>query len=120
MVTEQLAELVHEVNRAICELQGDTSQPTWADAPFWQRDSAHTGIRNIVEGRVTTPRESHEGWLKHKRADGWVYGPVKDAEAKLHPCMVEYTELPFEQRIKDSVYFAIVKQLTKENTDATS
>ena len=58
---------------------------------------------------MTTPEESHENWRKVKDAEGWVYGPVKDAEAKTHPCMVPYEELPSAQIIKDHLFQAVVR-----------
>ena len=34
---EQIAEVTHEVNRALCLAFGDASQKAWQDAPEWQR-----------------------------------------------------------------------------------
>lgn len=106
---EMLARIAHEVNRVHCEHMGDDSQPSWNDAPEWQKDSAMEGVRKIWSGQVTTPEQSHESWLALKVADGWVYGETKDPEKKTHPCMVPYNELPHDQRIKDAFFFAIVK-----------
>jgi len=53
----------------------------------------------------------HESWCDFKRADGWVFGEVKDAGAKTHPCLVPYAELPEEQKIKDHLFSAIVTAL---------
>lgn len=102
-----IASICHEANRQLCRTQGDNSQPAWDEAPAWQRESATTGIEKIASGEITRPEQSHESWLEHKRADGWVFGAVKDANAKTHPCMVPYEELPFEQQVKDHLYFAI-------------
>lgn len=44
-------------------------------------------------------RNVHEVWSANRRADGWSYGPVRNDEKKLHPCMVPYDELP--EREKD-------------------
>ena len=41
---ERIARVCHEVNRAYCQALGDMSQPTWADAPEWQRSSARMGV----------------------------------------------------------------------------
>lgn len=108
MTAEQIARVCHEVNRAYCESQGDHSQPAWPDAPTWQQHSAYMGVRGILNGTITHPEQSHESWLAVKRADGWVYGPVKDPERKVHPCMVPYAELPPAQQVKDALFFAVV------------
>jgi hypothetical protein len=47
--------------------------------------------------------------LAEKKADGWVYGEVKDPEKKEHPCLVEYEELPKDQQAKDSLFIAVVR-----------
>lgn len=101
-----LAHIAHEANRAYCRLLGDDSQPAWDDAPDWQRESAIKGIEGAVRGN--TPEQSHESWTAEKIATGWTFGPVKDAEAKTHPCLVPYAELPPEQRVKDALYIEVV------------
>lgn len=102
-----IAKICHETNRAYCETIGDYSQPSWEEAPQWQRDSAVNGVKLHLEGDVT-PEQSHENWMKEKEADGWKYGEVKDPEKKLHPCMVPYSELPITQRRKDLLFKAVV------------
>ncbi|WP_261665431.1 RyR domain-containing protein [Deinococcus sp. Marseille-Q6407] len=102
-----LAHIAHEANRAYCRATGDDSQPAWDDAPDWQRASALKGIEGALSGN--TPQQSHESWLAEKEATGWVYGEVKDPEAKTHPCMVPYDQLPPEQQLKDHLYLSVVK-----------
>lgn len=107
-----IAACCHEVNRVVQRAAGEEPSPPWPDAPDWQRDSAIAGVHAVLDGRATSPEEQHELWCAHKRADGWVYGPVKDAEAKTHPCLVPYDELPAIQRAKDETFRAIVLTLT--------
>lgn len=103
------ARVCHEVNRAYCGALGDNSQPSWDDAPEWQRESATQGVLGIVSGDVAQPSDAHESWLKHKDAEGWRYGDRKDADARTHPCMVPYAELPPEQQVKDALFFAAAR-----------
>ena len=110
---EQVAKVCHEANRAYCETLGDNSQPAWADAPDWQKDSARNGVRfhfsQLSTGREPSPSASHESWLEQKRAEGWKYGPTKCPETKEHPCFVPYEVLPLDQRRKDYIFAAICK-----------
>jgi hypothetical protein len=108
---DQIAQVCHEANAAYCRTIGDTSQPAWNDAPEWQRKSAVTGVLGIAEGRITAPGDSHVSWLAEKEADGWKYGPTKNADAKEHPCMVPFDQLPREQQVKDHLFFAIASTL---------
>lgn len=110
MLIKDIVRVCHEVNRAYCQALGDESQEQWEMAPKWQQESAIAGvIFHITEGGG--PEASHENWMKDKAADGWVYGPEKDAEKKTHPCMVPFKDLPSEQKAKDHIFRAIVKTL---------
>lgn len=109
--TEKIAEVCHEVNRVYCQTLGDMSQPSWKDAPQWQKDSAMAGVRHAIANPDAKPEDSHNSWLAQKAADGWVYGPVKDAEKKEHPCFLPYDQLPEEQKHKDAFFLAIVRTL---------
>lgn len=110
-IVAKIASVCHEANRAICEAQGDTSQTSWDEAPDWQRASAIKGVEFHLANPEATPAASHQSWLAVKLDDGWVWGPEKNAEMKIHPCIVGYEELPFEQRVKDHVFRAIVHAL---------
>jgi hypothetical protein len=49
--------------------------------------------------------------MKEKVDLGWVYGEVKDAEKKTHPCILPYDELPLQQRTKDYLFKQVVDSL---------
>ena len=106
---EACARAAHEVNRAYCFALGDTSQPSWEDAPEWQRSSATNGVRGVLDGNG--PEAFHESWLKEKAEAGWKYGPTKNPEAKEHPCFVPYAELPLEQSRKDELFVGTVRSV---------
>ncbi len=115
MSNDEIARVAHEVNRAYCQALGDNSQPTWEDAPQWQRDSAINGVRFHVANPAAGPDHSHNAWLEEKRAAGWKYGPTKNPEAKEHPCFVAYEDLPTEQKAKDYLFRGIVHALKGTN-----
>jgi len=103
---EACARAAHEANRAYCIAIGDHSQVSWDDAPEWQKSSARNGVKGALDG--ATPEQSHEAWLAEKVATGWKYGATKNPDAKEHPCMVPYAELPESQRAKDKIFIAVV------------
>lgn len=110
MNTDQIARVCHEINRAYCESLGDISQPSWEDAPEWQRASARMGVDLHTMGDFG-PEASHISWMKQKVEDGWTYGAFKDSENKKHPCIMPFAELPREQQAKDFIFRAIVHAL---------
>lgn len=114
MIRESIARVAHQINLAYCASLGDTSQPSWADAPDWQKQSALAGVDMHLANPDATPEQSHESWLAQKVADGWVYGEVKDADAKTHPCCLPYEDLPPEQKAKDYLFRAVVHALRDE------
>lgn len=107
-VLESCAQAAHEVNRAYCAAIGDGLQPSWQDAPNWQRASAVAGAAAAVLHGMTPP-DSHEGWLRAKLLDGWTWGRARDPERKTHPCMLPYRMLPVRQRVKDTIFLAVVQ-----------
>ena len=112
-----IAQVAHAINAAYCLSLGDASQVAWEDAPEWQQKSAIAGVEMHLANPDSTPEQAHESWLAQKVADGWVYGEVKDAEKKVHPCCRPYDELPSEQKSKDYLFRAVVHAL-KDLPDA--
>lgn len=109
---DEIARVAHEANRGYCLFLGDDSQKPWAEAPAWQKDSIRAGVRAIVLDPTITPAESHRRWMGRKMAEGWVYGPTKDTEAKTHPAIVSsFERLPKTMKAKDHIFVAIVRAL---------
>ena len=110
--TDAIARVCHQVNKAYCEALGDFSQPEWEDAPEWQRESARMGVDMHRMGDFG-PEASHEGWMRQKLDDGWVYGPEKNPDAlpPTHHCLVPFDQLPVEQQAKDHLFRAVVHAL---------
>jgi len=108
---EQIARLCHEVNKSYCELIGDYSQKSWDDSPEWQKESAIKGVEYKLNNLDITPEDQHKGWCDHKTSEGWVYGETKDEVKKTHPCLVPYTDLPSEQKVKDYLFASVITSL---------
>lgn len=111
MKIEDVAKYCHEANKALCESTGDFSQKPWEQAEEWQRDSAVKGVQYFVENQDSPDSAQHDAWCADKYAAGWVYGTTKDAEAKTHPCLVPFNQLPIEQQAKDTLFKAVCRAL---------
>lgn len=112
MTTTELAKVCHEVNRAFCQGIGDDSQPSWEQAPEWQKQSSINNVVFHFNFPEASPSASHENWLKDKVDSGWTYGAIKDPTKKQHPCMVPFDMLPPEQRAKDVLFKTVCNHLS--------
>jgi hypothetical protein len=107
----KIAKVAHEINRDYCAALRDLSQPSWDDAPTWQKQSAIAGVIFHIGNPTAGPDASHQNWMAEKVADGWVWGPIKNPETKEHPCIVPFHHLPTEQQAKDYIFRSIVHNL---------
>lgn len=111
MTTIDIARICHEANKAYCESIGDHSQNTWDKAEQWQRTSMVKGVEFRIANPDAPEDSQHKAWCETKYLDGWKFGAVKDGQAKTHPCLVDYKDLPREQQLKDKLSAAIIDAL---------
>lgn len=107
----KIACVCHDANKAWCEENGDFTQKNFDAAEPWQRESAIKGVEFRLANPDAGKDTQHNAWMKDKVDAGWVYGEVKDAEAKTHPCIVPFEQLPEFQQKKDALFCAIVDAL---------
>ncbi|HNU15326.1 MAG TPA: RyR domain-containing protein [Chitinophagaceae bacterium] len=106
-----IAMVCHEANKAWCFVNADGSQKTWIEAEEWQRESAINGVLFRIDNPDAAHDAQHNAWMKDKIDAGWVYGELKDADAKTHPCIVPFEQLSEFQQKKDVLFCAIVDAL---------
>lgn len=111
MTVRQIASVCHEANKMYCISIGDFTQPHWEGVPRWRQLLIMSGVQLHLDHPDVTPEQSHRNWMVEMHEAGWAYGPQKIEEAKLHPCMVPYADLPDEQKVKDLLFKAIVDVL---------
>jgi hypothetical protein len=112
LTTEQIARVCHEANRgwqAASPLPGIPVAPAWDEFPPDQQAGVIAGVEKALQGY--TPEQMHESWVADKLAQGWTYGPTKDAEAKTHPSLRAYDDLSDDDRAKDALFLGIVNAL---------
>jgi hypothetical protein len=114
MKADEIARVCHEANRALQIIQNDPAIPVsapWNSLDPETRQSAIDGVLFRIEHPETTTERSHQNWCDFKLANGWRVGPVKDEALKEHPLLVPFSELPESQRVKDTLFIAIVDAL---------
>ena len=81
--------------------------------PSGEKDSAIQGVKTALAAYAADeyidPETQHNSWMRVKLRDGWKYGVEKNADEKVHPCLLPSDELPKEQRVKDVLFVAIVR-----------
>jgi hypothetical protein len=112
---ELIARAAHECVRAYCEATGRWELPAWLEAPQWMIDSAVAGVRYLASTPLAGPERSHRSWVSSKYDAGWRFGPVRDLEARLHPLMLPWEELPPAERAKDEIFVAVVRGMLAQN-----
>jgi hypothetical protein len=117
MNREQMARVAHEVNRAYCRALGDYSHVSWEESPEWQRSSIRMEVDLHLSGDFG-PEAAHNAWMKHKLDEGWRYGPIEKPEAKEHPYLVPFVQLPAEQQAKDYIFRTVVRTIRALSPDS--
>lgn len=110
----------------------------WPEAPRWLRESNRAfadavGARLADLGAELVPLEGppppiseliseervlelavleHERWMADKLAHGWTYAPgAKDDEARTHPSLVPFAQLPDDEKRKDVDAVRVIPKL---------
>ncbi len=107
----KISVVMHETVRAFQKANGQTPAPPWRQAPKWMRTATRDAILFRIENPDAPSSAQHDQWMRDKTRDGWIYGIIKDADAKTHPLMVPYDELPDVERRKDALVIAVINAM---------
>lgn len=55
----------------------------------------------ILELAEILAKNTHEIWAKGRKQEGWKYGTIRDDNLKTTPCLVEYEDLPDNEKDYD-------------------
>jgi hypothetical protein len=107
-----IAAAVHDANRRLQIAAGeDQPSPLWEEAPERQVRSGIAGVAYALAHPGVSAEQSHEAWYADMARKGYRPGPVKDDEARTHPAMRHWAELPESQRRKSRLLVAMVSAL---------
>ena len=112
-LVEKIAKLIYECCRIEAEIMERRIVPEeWSkrDSAFREQFVEHVAqYLTSPEKPLPTPKAAHDSWMESYKAMGWKYGPIRDPEAKTHPDMVPYEELPQDERDKDEIFLIFVE-----------
>lgn len=103
---QNIARLCHEANRVLQISLSEEVNPKWDELSDDLKDSTYIGVLNALDG--STPEKMHESWVIERRSQGWTYGHPLDRVKKIHPNLIPYDELSLDQKLKDTMFLAIV------------
>jgi len=65
-------------------------------------DTSHVVLSDELMALAERMAENvHEVWAATRIAQGWTYGETRDDDAKRHPCLIPYSELPESEKVYD-------------------
>lgn len=130
-LTEQIAQALHGSYLEVCRRDGTLDASLAAHRPWAELDETYreanraqaVGVDDRLRSagytvRLTTgwdvpappltddeievmAKDEHERWCRDRRADGWTYGPTRDAGRRRHPDLKGWDELEESVRVKN-------------------
>jgi ryanodine receptor 2 len=73
-------------------------------APYQPRPIDNSAIllsNDLLELTEQLAENAHDHWAKRRIAEGWTFGATRDDDARQHPCLVPYDELPDSEKQYD-------------------
>lgn len=77
-------------------------------------------VARIARDPDLTPEKAHTIWVEDRKSLGWSYKPVYSKDRRTHPFLVGYSSLPKKYRIRDRLYFSLVREMLSLVADTTS
>lgn len=106
-----IAHACHEANRIYYASIGIEDTDNWEELEDWQRKGVLAGVRFHLANPSATAEDSHNMRCKVLRSQGWSYGPIKSAEMKMHPCLVDFDQLTPIQIKKNLLFVEVIRSL---------
>lgn len=110
-VVMELARVSHEIVRGYREAIGDGTCPPWVQTTKDERMAAAQQVVTVLKFPALTAAELHSGFVDTMRDRGWTFGEVMDEEKKTHPLLVDYDQLPLQNRIEDALFCNTIRAI---------
>ncbi|MBO0985218.1 RyR domain-containing protein [Rathayibacter sp. SD072] len=136
-LVDRAAAMVHDALSANLSAASPYQSVPFADLPEEVKESNRAQVRGIVDhlavlGLRAVPRygvvgveqipedavdrasvAEHARWAKAKRANGYVFGPIRDDERKVHPYLVQWENLSESVRELDRQRIRLIPAVVK-------
>jgi hypothetical protein len=106
-------ELAKAINSLIQQIQKLNNEEhitdDWENLSDASKNLIYENIDKVLKNPDITPEQEHKIWMDYKLRNNWTYGVKKDPLRKTHPCLVDYKDLNFYQKLKDILVIEIIK-----------
>ncbi len=105
------AKTAHNANHQYNMFRGiDRNTKPWDELTEEEKHRLIIVATRVFDNPEMSPEDCHRNWVEDMAKAGWRYGEQYSENAKTHPCMTDnYSEVPDEDKIKDTMYLSIVK-----------
>ena len=105
-----VAKTAYEARRAYDKSACSEELPVFEEAEYWLTASYIKTVEWLKQNPTATVEDAHNARNAAVIKAGWKQGPFDPAN-KTHPLIVDYAELPKEQRTRDAIGFAVMQSL---------
>lgn len=118
VLLEIIAKQAYQATAIYLHANGHDMCP-WDSLPPDVRNVMIVAVEEYVSVNFAHPINIHSRWYTAMKEVGWDYGEVFSNEAKTHPYMIAYDELPAELRTKDALFLqSVMASIDVANTVA--
>lgn len=107
ILLETIAKQAYNANAIYMHANGN-HLCSWDSLPITVRDVMIAAVEEYAAGNFRHAVNIHSRWYEAMKEAGWNYGETFCNDAKTHPYMLAYDELPTELRIKDALFMQSV------------
>jgi len=90
----------HDVGRTLATHTGRNELPFWGDLSESQRNLTLAWVKHRIAFPDSSVSEQHRLWCEATAKDGWTHGEAFSKEKKIHPLLVDFSNLPVEERYR--------------------
>lgn len=110
VTVEAMARVVYAAIREWCIITHQPVDYTWADLPVKYKNHLINAVSEAFHNMKTpTGKQLHETCLKQALEGGWKYGEKVDRPNRVHPDILPWEKLSFNQRMKDHLFSVIIR-----------